>query len=369
MFNKLLYACSSLFVASHFFVFTARGENADNVDQIKAFLTNCPPIEIAIIKAANDLGKFDPRGVMGNRGKIVPPPKVAIYQGARDEDNFYVRQVFENADAGAPFDSNTLVAVGRSQDIVWNLTKTGSSLQSTSFLHFVITRNSLTDVENRDFRNDTPSNSIAPFSAAVERLFCHFIDLGLYDMKPGSFQFDGNSFRFELNKGNKKAEGNLILEGKKVSGLRYHIIGTDLDSTSNFKYSPNPDIPEYLPSRVVQTSYRSNNATMSTNMDYEFVRLEYAKGPIDRAYFLPDRFAKAPSNASAKIVYTQLIFSNQTLYANQDRKHLIAVPDRVPASRSGIVRTFTLCAFTAVLLAPLFVLIIKAAIKRKRSTQ
>ena len=292
-----------------------------NVEQLKAFITNCSPIEIAVVRSRNSSvsGNWEP-----NKTPLTSPPFL-IYQGARREDSFYVRQLLVDNDENAFFDTNTIIAVGRSEAVAWNTapaTVTGDT--------FYITKTGFHSNEITSFPHGQTTNSIIDSIAVYNIIFNRFLDFGLIDIKCGTFKFDGNEFKVKLKRG-AEADGSLLLKNGQIAGIRFHILGDKPYIISEFEYSSNSLVPTFMPTKIIQKVYDASGNLIRTNMEFELLRLKVAAQPLAREYFLPDRFCPT-SKPAFKLV--NFVLTNGTLFQSLPHGGSLPVTNSHPTNSS-----------------------------------
>jgi len=312
-----------------------------NREQIKDFLRSPPAIEYLMVKSTNNASwVLSQGGVMPSVGD----PSIIIYQGARQDDSFYLRSGFVPTDENAKLGTNSHFLAGRSGHVVWHA---GS---------FFAAKTVLSTEEAQAFPYNRGTNNIVRFATTTALLLNRFLDLGLIDIKPGSYVFDGNKFNVDLNRGGS-AQGELIEEQGVVTAIRFHIIGHNKYVVSHFEYGGANEVPSFLPRRVVQNVYGSNGNIVRTSLDFTFLRLRLASGLLPDTHFLPDRFYSAAHGSGTTI---QMEFTNGTLY-RRDGARLVAVPQGKSEMPATSGRAFFYGSLVILTVIPLFVIFRKAA--------
>jgi hypothetical protein len=305
------------------------GPPLPNVQAIKAYLSEQSSLAIAVVRFKN--GSSEALSQFG-KDKVISQFEHVIFQGARQDDNFYVRQVCDDLEENEPFDTNTVFAVGRSEETVWHAGHAGSQKGP-----IFIARATLNSKEIKDFfLPQSQTDNVVQLTSSVGGQFIRFLHLGLIDTKAGTFRFDGNKFKVQLNRG-REAEGELLVNNGLVDRIKYKITGDSVYVISELSYG-SENVPDYLPDGVIQKVYNEEGVCMKTNLDFQFLRITLSTNKLDPKYFLPDRFD--PSVKDRSVWVAQLQLTNGVAYQriNGGGRKLSNAPDQL--SKNTFSRPF-----------------------------
>jgi hypothetical protein len=228
--------------------------------------------------------------------------------------------------------------VGRSGNMLWHATP--------SFVE----RTVVSTEDLASFLDPKTTNHVFRFVSAMGQIFFRFLDLGLYDVEPGSYRFDGNRFTVRLNRGGE-SEGEMLLEQGLVTRIRFQIPGLQKRFVSELEYGGNADVPDFLPTHVVQKVFGAKGDFERISLDFKFLRLEWPTNRLEDAFFSPDRFYESSPTRSR---VSQLTLSNGLTYQRMGGPGapLAPVPSLHSSSRS-VFWVFLIAAGGVVVLLPI----------------
>jgi len=322
---------------------TNRVEREGNIEALKNYFSSPPAVSVAVVRANNTLAAVPASAVQGN--SHVSQANFVTFQGARQGSDFYVRQVLTDADEGEPFGTNTVDAGGCAGTTAWQEGRAGS-LRDLSY----VASTKLGESDNLSFLAVSNTNKIAQFASIRGNMYSRYLDLGLIDVKRGSFQFSGNTFKVRLNRGSS-AEGEFLTNNGQVVAIRFHILGDAPYVVSEFQYSSNDSVPSFLPSKVVQKVYR-NGSLVKTNMEFEILRLKLSTEPLAQDHFLPDRFSTNKTSGDGHVMIAgktiELELTNGILY-NQSRGKLLAQVRSSSVAQGSPFRSAVFCSIISLI--------------------
>lgn len=324
----------------------------NDIESLKAFLIKHPAVESIVFRFRNDQ-----RARANSPSGRLDMQQHSTFQGAWQDGDFWIRGLGEQFYEASKLDTNTSHFVGRSGQIFW---QAGPEFSVKAVL----------PPEQADaYPSSASSNNVAMSTLGGAALLSRVLDLYLFDIKPGSFRFSGNTFAVWLNRGTQ-AEGELFTNDGKIAAIKFKLPQQEDYSIFHLQYAADTNaIPSFFPALIKQKVYRSDGTLLRTAQEIEILGLKLASSRLSADYFLPDRFyVAAGTDPASKLRATREIFStNDDLYQKTDLGFR-RLPSPIP-QKSGSTRVIFISLLALALLFPAFLMISRKKQTKQKQTR
>ena len=241
------------------FVSFALPAAADNVEEFKRFLEEPPAVESMLWRRVN--------GNVGLTGKAASSGRSYVtYQGAYSGEDFWIRQVNGTFQEVVSLGAEISLFVGRAGDTLWQV-------NGRHVIKSVLPDGGASRELQSALKNDvTNKNPVAIAVRTGELMFRRAANLGLFSLEPRTLQFSGDQFEARLTRG-RRAKGEVSVRDGRVASVQYQIVGEDGYSVIDYTYLENPNVPPFLPTKVVQNVYTKEGKFLRVAEDFELLHL------------------------------------------------------------------------------------------------